>query len=150
MKPTIYLAGPISGLKLKDSIKWRNEVREQLSDKWHVFSPSESDLNAGASEEDVIPENRPGWRHINCTSSGLVTGDEFLIRKSDWLLVNLRGAEKVSLGSMWEMGFAWGLNKQIITVIREGERHDHPFVRRRSHVFVPDLPEAVEYLRNLV
>jgi nucleoside 2-deoxyribosyltransferase len=152
MKPVIYLAGPMNGLTWEEANVWRYEARNTLeSAGWEVLSPVDGQLDDSVEPTDVIPnlprnaEEQP----IQFTSSGLVTKDEFYIRKSDWVLCNYTNATQRSIGTVWEAGFAYAKEKLIISVLPAGNTHDHSFLRRRSHIFVPTLDMALTYLVSL-
>lgn len=153
-KPSVYLAGPMTGLTMEEASAWREEVRARLKHKWTVISPTDirysgeydgpdGSLTAPSIEElERLPEHlRPG---------ALVTMDEFFVDRSEFVLVNLLGATVASIGTMWEMGYAWAKGKKIVTIIDPENIHDHPFVYRRSHVLLSSVEEAIMYLGSLV
>lgn len=150
-KPTIYLAGPMTGLTWEEATEWRDMATLRLTPQWRVITPVRGQTKYNkATMGDVITastmtEEQPSLP-LAYTATGITAQDQFYIDQSDWLLVNFLNANRVSIGTVWEMGYAWGRNKMIISVIEPNSIHDHPFVRRRSHVFVPDLDEAIEYL----
>jgi nucleoside 2-deoxyribosyltransferase len=99
----------------------------------------------------MIPEPGRPTEHLDLihTATGLTTKDEYYVRRCDIILANFLGADRGSLGTAWEMGFGYALGKQIISVIALDDPNDHAFIRRRSHLFVPTLEEAVEYLKDI-
>ena len=152
MKPTIYLAGPISGLTWDQALTWREQTVIHLAKHFHILDPLKPQRGKMTNRMDIItgPSREATDLPIHFTGSGLVTSDEFYVRKSDFLFVNfLYSSDQISAGTLWEMGLAWGLNKFIVTVIQPENIHDNVFVRRRSHIFVPTYGEAIEYFINL-
>lgn len=154
-RPTIYLAGPMKGLTWEHAYGWRQWATGKLTKAgWKILCPVRpqiSDVDPSTviqnpAREELDSDKRP----ILKTASAFVTKDELFIRRSDMLLANFLDATEVSAGTMWELGLAWGLGKQIVSVFEAGNPHDTAFVRRRSHVFVDTLAEAVEYLEHLV
>ena len=151
-RPTIYLAGPMGGKTWREALDWRVYVDKELSPRgWHCLSP----LKAQIDDQDLdsaipTPIGRDSYeKPLPLVSSAFVAQDEFYVRKSDWVLANFLGAEKVSLGTVWELGFAYALGKQVISVFEPGSVHDHAFLRRRSHIFVPSLEDAVGFLKGI-
>jgi nucleoside 2-deoxyribosyltransferase len=83
------------------------------------------------------------------TATGITAQDEFFIDQSDWILAHFLGADIVSIGTIWELGYGWHANKKILSVLEPGSVHDHGFVRRRSHVFTPSLEEAIQFFKAI-
>lgn len=154
-RPTIYLAGPMKGLTWEQAYGWRQYATGMLTSAgWKILCPVRPQIcNVDRSSTIGSPpreDPRSGKRPILKTPSAFVTKDELFIRRSDMVLANFLGTQEVSAGTMWELGFAWGMGKQIVSVFESGNPHDTAFVRRRSHVFVDTLEEAVDYLKHLV
>jgi len=150
-KPTIYLAGPMTGLTWEQATQWREKAALILTPSWRVVTPVKGQLQSAQSDVITASTMDDTQEHLPLahTATGITAQDEFYVRQSDWVLANFTGSTRVSQGTVWELGFAWGLGKQIISVIPKGDVHDHPFIRRRSHVFVQELDEAIEYLRDM-
>lgn len=150
-KPTIYLAGPMSGLTWRQALEWRRECEAELSSRWRLINP----VRAQVPEEnmdDVIPYStqlNTEKVDIEVTATAITAQDEFYIDQSDWILANFLFAPKVSIGTVWELGYGWRARKKIYSIIEPGSEHDHPFVRRRSHVFTPDLPDAIRFFKAI-
>lgn len=144
--PTIYLAGPMTGLTYEEISTWRNKADKFLRHVgWHVLSPVTDKM---ATDHPINDDAKRDTEHrpIVRTSSAFVSQDIFYVKHSDAILANFTGAKKVSLGTIWELGVADALGKMIVSVIEPGSVHDHSFVRRRSSLFVPTMDEALEYL----
>lgn len=76
------------------------------------------------------------------------------VRRSDAILFNLLGAEKVSIGTMIEYGWASAFYKPIITVMEnaKGEKrnvHEHLIIRRLSGFRVETLDEGLAVVKAL-
>lgn len=157
--PTIYLAGPMTGLTLEQMSKWRNTAAKRLRKAgWKVLSPVVGQLTGknaqpkGTINMDSVKAG-PGQeerRPIGRVSSAFVSQDRLYVQKSDAVLAYLLDYPKASIGTMWEMAWADAWNKLLVAVVAPGTPHDHAFVRRRSSVFVPTLEEALEYLEGLI
>jgi nucleoside 2-deoxyribosyltransferase len=143
-KGLIYLAGPMAGMTWCEAYAWRARVGNELSPWWDTVSPLQGTT--------MIPEPGRPTEHVSLihTATGLTTKDEYYIRKCDFILANFLGADRGSLGTAAEIGFGYALGKQIISVMApEGDPNDHAFTRRWSHIFVPTLEEAIEYLKEI-
>lgn len=146
MKPTLYLAGPMSGLTWRQALEWRKQATDILHTHWRIINPVRHQVSVEQLDE-IIPCGVQDDSHtaLHLCATGLCAQDEFYIDQSDWLLCNYLDAVRPSFGTVWEQGYAWGRNKHILSVIEPGSLHDHPFVRRRSHVFTPNLDDAIQY-----
>lgn len=153
IEPVIYLAGPITGFTWEMALAWREKCRERLRRVgFKTISPLDSQKERIPEDKTqlvVAPKREDAALPIEFTGSGIVTADEFYIRKADFLLCNFENSTVISPGTIWEMGLAWGLNKMIVSVIPPNNIHNNVFTRRRSHVFVPDLDEALEFLEKI-
>ena len=146
MKPTIYLGGPMSGMTWRQAMEWRWTAQTRLEHSWRLINPCRTQIPMDKLDEVIIASTqKDGDLDLHLTATGITAQDEFFIDQSDWLLVNFLGAERVSIGTVWEMGYAWAKGKKIVTVVEPGSINDHPFTRRRSHVFTPDFEEALDF-----
>jgi len=149
-KPTVYLAGPMVGLSFKDASQWRNTVTRKLKSKWNILSPLTALDQKSKFPFKTLSQTDTDHRPIKHVPSAFVTVDEFFVDKCDFVLANFIGSTRVSIGTVWELGYAWGQGKKIVSIIEPESIHDHPFLRRRSHLFVPTLAEAIEFLGSIV
>jgi nucleoside 2-deoxyribosyltransferase len=142
MSKKVYLAGPIKGLTYDKCNSWREYAIEELA-KHNIIGVSpircKEYLNTGelllGSYETPLSCDR-----------GIVTRDRWDVTKNcDVMLVNLLGAEKISIGTMFEYAWADMARKPIITVIElEGNIHDHAFVRETTGFRVETLKQGLE------
>ena len=136
---TIYLVGPISGCSYKGCAEWREVLTPELEELgFNVFSPIHGEVHlrrkkniSSFGTDEVL------------TSHAIVARDKFYVMSSDILLVNFLGAQRVSIGSIMEMGWAYMSNKLIITVMEKTKNlHDHAFIREVTTLMCPSLEEA--------
>jgi hypothetical protein len=80
------------------------------------------------------------------TLDGIFSRDKFDIMRSDLLLVNFLGTEKVSIGSICEI--AWGhlLGKYILIVMEPDNIHYHGFITKCASIVMDNLTAAVELI----
>lgn len=141
----VYLAGPITGLTFGDAADWRRRITEELEEVGiEVFNPMRGKdfiLRRIGSTEVLAQtyEDAP-----MSAQRGIVARDRFDVARADLVLFNLVGAERVSIGTMIEYGWASALGKVIVTAMDRPNIHDHAFVRELSPYLVPTVDDAVE------
>lgn len=134
-----YLAGPITGCSFEGATDWRDEMIKLLPNEIVGMSPMRgkhylSEIKKiGDSYEDSV---------LSCTR-GIMTRDFNDCRRCDVLIVNLLGAEKVSIGTVMEVAWAKVFNVPVIMVIeKDGNPHDHAMIRECIGFRVDTLKEA--------
>lgn len=146
----MYLAGPITGLSYKGAVDWREYARNEL-DKFGInaFSPMRGkiylekfkDLSGAADAYSARPLS---------TEKGITTRDRFDATRVDVVLANLLGANRVSIGTMIEFGWADAHRRPIVAVMEPGNIHDHAMVREMAGFIVPNLDEALLVTRAIL
>jgi len=136
----VYLAGPITGLSYGGATDWREAAKKTLADNDILgLSPMRAkeyllqETSIGDSYEESI---------LSC-QKGITARDRFDCQRVDIVLVNLLGAERASLGSMIEFGWADAARVPIVTVLEEGSIHDHAMVREMSGFLATNLDDAL-------
>lgn len=86
---------------------------------------------------------------LSC-QKGITTRDRWDCTRADVLLVNLIGAERVSIGTMMELGWADAVRVPIVLAMEPENIHDHAMVREVAGFILPALPEAVHTVRALL
>lgn len=155
----VYLCGPISGLTKGDAIAWREEAEKRLLNvydvdgSWvrerdtlvHVLSPMrfKTKLPAGRLPPEGFKDLGPLY-----TNRGIFGRDRNDVRTSDVVLAYFAGAERVSIGSMIELGWADAWNIPVVAVV--DKYHDHVFVKQIATALCKDLDEAVESVLSIL
>lgn len=153
----IYLAGPIKGLSYEEATRWRKDAAAYLTGGWLVDG---ADLGSGIEIYDPMrgKEELRGVAEIPSVVKGSVftdadyifQSDTWHIRNSDIVLVNLLGAKETwHIGTMFEIGYAYALKKQVIVVSDVEDVVLHPFIKNGSMV-VPDFAMAYRILEALI
>ena len=141
----VYLAGGVSGLTVKAAIGWREYVAERLSIAGiEVRDP----LRGAEGEQHKLKKLGPAKDNSDdpaMSDKAFFTRDRWDVLTSDVILCNLAGAERVSIGSMFELAFGVMSNKLNIIVLDKHNLHDHVFVRESGVVFY-NLDEAIDYI----
>lgn len=162
----VYLAGPITGLSYDGAVDWR-ETFQREAEALERGIECKSPMRLKEHLSDVTEFSGVGYDTSADTimdSRAVVGRDIWDVRTADVVLMNLAGAERISIGTMCELGFAAALNKLIITVMPPEERserkpgniptdspnpHDHLFVYELSSIIVPDLATALTVIDAL-
>lgn len=146
---TVYLSGPITGESYETArFGWRKYVADRLNPGIKPLSPMRheghlSEVQGGL--EDHYP------KHFFSDGRALVEKDELDILRSDIVLVNLQRAHRVSIGSVYEIGFARAHRKMIILVVDKDDKwHKHPFVRVPAAMVLTSLDDAIDAVNSLL
>ena|ERR1039458_5132421 len=159
----VYLGGPITGLNYKGAVDWREGVAETLAETSpHIHCVSPMRLKKHLQDVEKLSAHAHASRHVLSSGHTVVARDLFDVDRCDIILLNLKGAEIVSIGTMVELGRASARGKFIIVIMGDDEftssdtpesaeiksPHDHVFVTNLASVIVPDLDEAVRILEG--
>jgi nucleoside 2-deoxyribosyltransferase len=141
-RPSVYLAGPITGLSFGEATDWREYAIQQLSAAGiDAFSPlrAKTYLKQESNLADQYSFNPLSTAH------GIVTRDLFDAMGRDLLLVNFLGATKVSIGTVMEIAWADACRKPIVIAMEPGKvnPHEHSMLTEVSGYIVPTLDEAI-------
>lgn len=139
--PKVYLAGPITGLSFGEATDWREAAITRLGVHGILG------LSPLRAKDYLLAETTLADEYVDKVLScqkGITTRDRFDCQRADILLVNLAGAERVSIGTMIELGWADSVRVPIILVLEPGSPHDHAMVREVAGWIVPNLQEALD------
>jgi nucleoside 2-deoxyribosyltransferase len=142
----------MNGLTWREALEWRSQVERELGHQWKLINPVRAQISDDKLDELIGSQvrNEDVRVDLHLTATGIVTQDEFFVDQSDWILANFLGATRTSIGSVWELGYGWGTGKKILSVLEPGDPfHDHPFVRRRSHIFTDNLEDAIDFFHHI-
>lgn len=143
MPPIVYLAGPIAGVSWDDANGWRRLAQSEIGGKGiRCLSP----LRGKEKMFEGIKQFKTTQYEGVGSDSCIYDRDRSDLERADIVLAHLRCADRVSIGTMFELGWASTLHKFIVVVMDEGNVHDHPFVRRAASLIVPTLDEACQYI----
>jgi len=146
----IYLSGPITGLtyaaarhewRVGFSIALERLARQNAQDAPMCLSPMRG-KDALRDEAGPIGAFQSVERAIT-DPKGILARDTHDVRSADAVVVNVLGAERVSIGTVAEIGMAHALCKPIILVMeKQGNVHHHPFVTEPAGYWIDNLEEA--------
>ena len=132
----VYLAGPIAGLGYDETTDWRNVVTMELH-PIKCLSPMRGKEYLQGEKQDVHNHVfMPGYETAISGPKGIVSRDRFDVTRCDLVFMNLvrsnkdtdtLGANKVSIGTMVELGWADAYRKPVVVILDDNNPHIHPF-----------------------
>lgn len=144
----VYLSGPITGLNYQEArYGRRKQFADLLLPPHTVLSPMRHEGHLAELQgpiEKAYPEN------LFSRPKMIVAKDHLDIQECTIMVADLWGAKKVSIGTVAEHGYAFALNKTIVTIMEPGNIHWHPFITETSSVIVPTLEEAAVIVNSLL
>lgn len=145
MKHTVYLCGPITGGSWTDAMQWRAEAARKLHPDIVALSPMRNKTSLLAFEDGN------GGDADMSTMKAITTRDRFDTMRCSVLLSYLKDVpERVSIGSMIELGWADARRIPIVIVMDMNNVHYHPIVRSMAGWIVPTLDDAIEVVNNIL
>jgi len=167
----VYLAGYMSGEKIKETTEWRIKIREHYKN-WEVTPEIRGSrlytINHDLKEEDIIIQHKKvksypiafldpynGKEVGTIDKSGLkssippkaiIQGDYMSVKKADVIIANMStfGAKRPLTGTQWELAWAWQMGKPFILITDEDNYIHHPFCGNEASWIVKDTNELLE------
>lgn len=145
---SIYLAGPMTGMKVADSRDgWRFRAHNAFEPFVECMNPvrgwnclPDGHIMQARGEDEAGLKMVEGKLHFQ--------RDVHDIRRCSALYVNTQGADRVSLGTVSEMGMAYILGKPIVAILDPW--HVHLFTEQEASVICNTEEEAIECLKSLL
>jgi len=144
----VYLAGPITGCSYDGCTDWRERFEKELTtNEVLALSPMRGkDYLAGL--EEIAPDYPES---VMSCQRGIMVRDHFDTKRCTILVVNLLGADKVSIGTIMEMAWAWDNQIPVVCIIEdEGNIHEHPMLRETMGFRVKTEDEALHIVRTIM
>lgn len=149
--PKVYLAGPIAGLNYAGAVEWRDDVIQQLAEAGiKGLSPMRAKDYLADVEEFSADCHAEGAVNVLSKPRSIITRDRFDATRCDVLLVNLLGAERVSVGTVMEIAWADLSRIPIVCVMEEGNPHEHGMIDEAIGIRVGTLGEAVSVVKAIL
>lgn len=146
--PKVYLAGPITGLSYKESTEWRDIAAQELSYAGiEAYSPLRFKSYLAQYKSMPHTSNYP-----LSTARGMFTRDYNDCMRADVILVNLKGAKTVSIGTVMEIAWAKAFNKPVVLLTDEdcNNIHEHPLINECVGFRVFKLEDAIEMVKAVL
>ena len=138
-KKALFLAGPLTGISYGDALDWRKYVESRLPADVIAFSALRG--KGYVTKERVLKDAYP--EHLLSTPQGTITRDRYDVYRCDALFVNFLNSDRVSIGTIMEIGWADARRIPIILVMEACNVHDHAFVRQAAGFITANLDEAI-------
>lgn len=143
----VYLAGPISGLTYNEGQNWRETFANFMPPQIKCYSP----LRAKQYLRTFGKLEQSYEVSALSTDRGINTRDHYDCMSSDLILAYLSGADRVSVGTVMEIAWAYAYRKPLVVVMEEaGNVHDHPMTREAFGFRVTYLAEAAELIPTIL
>ncbi len=145
-RPLIYLAGPMAGLTHAQAGSWREDISSSLLSVCDCINPLRGKgflSELGAITTDEYPQ------HPLTRQAAVVTRDRFDVQRCDLVLMNLHDADRISIGTMVELGWANAYNKPIVLIMNDRDIHNHIFTKQLAGWICTDLSQACEVVRAI-
>lgn len=146
---SIYLAGPITGLSYGVARHgWRKTFSDRMKEVApHVecFSPMRAkEFLDGQQALECSGDDLEKINNALCRPLGILARDSNDVAERDLIVANFLGADRVSIGTVWELGHAAAFRKKVIVIMEPtGNLHDHIFVTHNYGWRVDNLEEAI-------
>lgn len=153
MKPKVYLAGPIKGLNFNEATEWRIEAQQALAEMGiDGMSPMrakdylKAHANVGGDAlKDAYAE------YPLSTMKAILSRDFNDCTKSAVVIMYLKGAKAVSIGSVMEVAWAHASRVPVILVMEKEENiHEHGLLTEACNFRVETLKEALFVTRAVL
>jgi nucleoside 2-deoxyribosyltransferase len=141
----IYLAHPISFSSFDFVMDYFNRAKQALEPMYDVYYP----MIAKGYFKDEKGFKASGYKHVVSCDHAIIERDYWMVSMSDVVFVDLSESEKVSIGCMMELAWAYQLRKHTIVVFPIGNIHAHSFVREAADILFDNYDGAIEYLIKL-
>lgn len=152
----IYLAGAITGLTHDESVDWRDYVKGQLrydSDGVPTGLVGYSPMRAKdyLKSAGVLSGKADAYdEYVLSSAKGITARDSWDVATSDLIFVNLLGSEKVSIGTVLEIGMAYAARKPIVAAIEQDNVHRHVMLDTMVPWIVDDLDYAIDIAKAIL
>jgi hypothetical protein len=156
----VYLSGPITGCEFDDWLcnGWRMDAQEALEEEPvpHYVIPRPTGIVCysplrGKSFLKNMKGPIDGEYQGPLTKRHAITQrDRHDCMTCDAMLVYLEGAKEVSIGTMIELGWADALRTPIVTVMEEGNVHEHVIGNSIPIAVVRTLDEGCDLIKRIL
>jgi len=139
---TVYLAGYINDKKIEECFAWRKQIRDHY-EHWKGEKYPIDWLDPMNGEFGTITKSG-----LQCVLPGkaLVHRDYNSVKVSDLIIANLDtfGETRPLTGTIYELAWAWSMEKPVIVITDEDNYKFHPFIVDSASVIVSSIEELLE------
>jgi nucleoside 2-deoxyribosyltransferase len=152
-QPTVYLAGPISGLHFNECTDWREYAIKSLAQVGiKGLSPMRCKDYLESLERPLSSHGRD-YEHLGVFSASrsIMTRDRFDATRCDVVLANLAGAKIPSIGTVMEIAWADLSRIPVVCAIeKDGNPHEHMMISEAIGFRVQTLDQAIEVVKGIL
>lgn len=145
---TVYLVGPITGVRLEDAQRWRDRLASRLLPDIKAIQPM------GGENRELLkygPINAHEPDSLLSNGRALTAKDRFYVQSADVIYARFLGASLVSKFSIGECFWADAWRKPIILGIEpSGNPNDFPALREMAGWHVDNDEDAEAVIRCLL
>lgn len=150
--PKVYLAGPIAGLNYAGATEWRDYVKQELNS---VGIQALSPMRAKQYLKGVASFSTDGdvYKTLSVLSCnrGITTRDRFDCTTADVVVVNLLGAERVSIGTVMEIAWADVCRIPLVLIMEpDANVHNHGMILECVGFHCHTLDEALAVTKAIL
>ncbi len=150
MKRTVYLAGPIAGLTVKEAKDWWTYVKSRLA-KHNIMGVSPLRYEPKTDERGVYS----GALDLTDDDGGWAIGakNEFDTRNCDMILAYLPfilHRAMPSVGTIVEIAWGKALNKPVMIVAEDPYLQNHPVLQHCVSWSLTNLDDAVDAIIDIL
>lgn len=145
MRNKLYIAHPISGLSGEDIFNYFDHTKNLLKEYYHILSP----MNGKNHLRNVDKVVSTGYKNPISNDHAVFQRDTWMVSQSNIVFCDFTGSKKVSIGCCMELAIASWLNKHTIVVMKEGNLHNHCFVKESADIIFETFDEGIKYLIEL-
>lgn len=147
----IYVAHQITGLTFDEVVGYYNNMEALLGDSYgyEVLCPmtAKGYLRTEYEHKAFVPKD---YTYPISTNHAIAERDKWMVEQCDVLYCDFTGSKKALIGCIFELAWAHLLGKHTITVIPEGNVHQHAFVLEASDICFKNIGDALDYLKYLI
>lgn len=153
MSEYVYLAGGIAGLRGADACDWRHQATLRLGHLGiRVLNPMRAKFALGSEERIATDCSAYESRGVFYRREAIMSRDRADVKRSTVVLANFLGADRVSIGTCMELGWAYDQQTPVVAAIEDsGNPHDgHPMLLSTIGFRCVDLDEAIDAVAVIV
>lgn len=146
----IYIAHQITGLTFDEVVDYYNWAREYFGDElgYDVLCPMTA---KGFLRTDENERFKPrDYKYPQSTNHAIAERDKWMVEQCDVLYCDFTGSDRVLIGCIFELAWAHLLGKHTVTVIPEGNIHQHAFILEASDIVFQNAKDACDYFDYLI
>ena len=143
----IYISHPMTGLSGNEVLNYFEDLKNKL-EQWgyFVYCPTTGKYYLRDSEE----LQASGYKNAISNNHAITERDHWMVSQTDIVFVDFSNSEKVSIGCIAELSWAYHLNKHVVLILPKNNIHTHAFVLEMADIIFENINEGLEYLQKMV